>query len=223
MISLVLTRKPNSLFTYGARHGRFGTLIVLDGPKLKSVQIVAATKDPSSVAVPTGFLELIPVGMGIVGAPSGGKPTTPVGFRAPNGAPSGFKMPTAPQHFAAGAVLAPSFRELGRFTTIERMDGYVQLRPQPNEPYGITYETNNSVVIKLAGTGGNCLRVHGGKSAPERGILIHEAPNVAWLIGCIGPRKLGDHRTETDSSHHAVTQLYRMVGNHPAHLFVMDW
>jgi hypothetical protein len=39
---------------------------------------------------------------------------------------------------------------------------------------------------------GQCLRVHGhgylqqGTSTPA-GMLVHEAPHVGWLIGCIAP------------------------------------
>ena len=34
----------------------------------------------------------------------------------------------------------------------------------------------------------------GGATAAQRGILIHEAPRVGWLIGCISPCPKGDRR-----------------------------
>jgi len=36
------------------------------------------------------------------------------------------------------------------------------------------------------------IRVLGGETEAQRGILIHEAPHVGWVIGCIGPRPYGD-------------------------------
>ena len=120
--------------------------------------------------------------------------------------------------------------EAGRYTTIERMDGYVQLKPQEYNghaykqgPYGVTYESGNSAVAKLRGTHGQCFRIHGGTSAPERGILIHEAPHVGWLIGCIGPRRLGDVTTRSSSTaHSAMNELFR-IKPRPSALFVVDW
>lgn len=86
--------------------------------------------------------------------------------------------------------------EVKRFTTIERFRAtstrgfYVQLHPKP-APYGITYEAGNSAVKKLrTAHDGRCFRVHGGKPGAEQGILIHEAPHVGWVIGCISPRPL---------------------------------
>ena len=66
---------------------------------------------------------------------------------------------------------------------------YVQLRPQ-SLPYPITYEPHNRNVKDLWGKKhpGECFRVHGGHTLAEGGILINEAPKVAWLTGCISPR-----------------------------------
>jgi len=92
-----------------------------------------------------------------------------------------------------------------------------------DEPYGITYETANAVVAKLKGTEGKCFRTHGGLTAQERAILIHEAPHVGYLIGCIGPRKLNDRsRGSTDSAHSAMNELFK-VSPRPSELFVLDW
>jgi hypothetical protein len=120
--------------------------------------------------------------------------------------------------------------ELKRFTTIERMGGYIQLKPQEHngkvykkEPYGLRYESGNPVVSKLKGSGGKCFRVLGGLTAQEQAILIHAAPNVAWLIGCIGPRRLGDRsKGDTDSTYSAMAELFAITPR-PSFLFVLDW
>ena len=74
------------------------------------------------------------------------------------------------------------------------------LHPRPNA-YDLTYEPGNPVVQSLRpGYSGNCIRVRGGNpGSPEEGILIHEAPNVTWLKGCISPRPKDDLR-EFDNS-----------------------
>jgi len=71
---------------------------------------------------------------------------------------------------------------------------WVMLHPRPNA-YDLTYEPHNPVVQTLrTGHSGNCIRVGGGDPGPEQGILIHEAPNVTWLKGCISPRPKDDKR-----------------------------
>lgn len=66
--------------------------------------------------------------------------------------------------------------------------GYVRMVGS-DEPYGLKAEMNNKNVKALRQDhDGACLRVLGGKTAPQRGILIHEAPHVGWLTGCISPR-----------------------------------
>ncbi len=187
--TLVLTRKPNALFQFVLKvkgktvtlHGRFGTLIVLKGGKVKSVQISQGngSSDSAAISVPTGVLD--------VTAKSG-----------------------------------ESIHEVQRYTTIERMDGYVQLHPHADKAYGITYEHGNSAVAHLRADG-KCFRVHGGQTAQERGILIHEAPHVGWLIGCIGPRQLNDRKPITHTSGPAMDEMFRVVGHARAELFVLDW
>ena len=189
-ITLVLTRKPDELFSYpsskGTLHGRFGTLLVLEGDKLAGVQISPDGPGSGAISVPTGVLDITPQGATV--------------------------------------------QELGRYTTIERMDGMVQLpplfSPQSNNrhtPYGITYETGNTAVAELKGTNGECFRVHGGITSQQQGILIHAAPHVGWLIGCIGPRRWNDRATETESCWSAMKELFQLVGQQPADLFVVDW
>jgi len=140
--------------------------------------------------------------------------------------------------------------EIKRFSTIERTGGYVQLRPNcgtfktmKHGAYEVTLEPGNSVVQHLYqskdhATGkwtgpvlhdGNCLRIHGALSKPEQGILIHEAPNVGWLIGCISPRNLGNMKTaltakpKTNESYLAMQELFQFIGRERANFFVLDW
>jgi hypothetical protein len=89
------------------------------------------------------------------------------------------------------------------FTTVERYRtddgrvnqwdfGYVRLVSR-ERPYGLRTESGNSVVKTLRpGHDGACIRVLGGETAQQRAILIHEAPHVGWVVGCIGPRPFGD-------------------------------
>ncbi len=129
------------------------------------------------------------------------------------------------------------------------MGGYVQLRPncgsfstKKDGPYEVTVEPGNSAVKDLYRskdhqghpTGpvvhdGNCLRINGAVSRPEQGILIHEAPHVGWLTGCISPRNLSNFQTElvsrprTNESYTAMTELFQSLGRESANFFVLDW
>lgn len=143
------------------------------------------------------------------------------------GGPSAIKIPSGSvldiQTSAPGDV-----REIARFTTIERLNGYVQLPPQShigNKAYGLEYEPSNPVVMQLKGTGGKCFHVRGGMTHAQRGILIHEAPHVGWLTGCIGPRRLGDlfkNDRAADSAKAAMNALFAMNPK-PSQLWVLDW
>jgi hypothetical protein len=92
------------------------------------------------------------------------------------------------------------------YTSMERyrkddgaLDGrWIMLHPRPNA-YELTYEPGNEKVKTLRpGYSGNCIRVRGGNPGAEQGILIHEAPNVTWLEGCISPRPKDDLREFED-------------------------
>jgi hypothetical protein len=118
------------------------------------------------------------------------------------------------------------FTSMERFMTDNGKSFFVQLHPKP-DPYTLTYEHSNSAVAHLRPPG-ECFRVHGGKPGPEQGILIHEAPQIGWLIGCISPRPLGnfEHHLTPDKgnnlSHMAMEELFDFVG-HKAEFFVTDW
>jgi hypothetical protein len=191
--TLLLTRKPDALFQSPLFKTQYGRFGTLIVLQGGEVTSVRASAESASAAGPG----TIPVPAGVL------ETTTSDGS---------------------------GVQEVKRYTTIERMHGYVQLKPQEYNgkvykqgPYGITYEPKNPVVAELKGTGGRCFRVHGGTSAQERGILIHEAPHVGFLIGCIGPRKYKDRNAGfTASAHSAMEELFG-IRPRPSALFVLDW
>lgn len=127
---------------------------------------------------------------------------------------------------------------VAEFDTMERYRAdsgkgyYMQVRPRPAMPYMLTM-FRAGVVAKL-NSSGNCLFVHGhgykqqgtGNAA---GILVHEAPHVGWLIGCIAPRELNNRRQSNDRqpSRNAMETIFEAMGGFAigkqADLFVMDW
>ena len=113
-------------------------------------------------------------------------------------------------------------KEVARYTTIERFDHHMVSMPRKREPYFVTWEPNNRVVRELGATQGHCFRVHGGKTPAQQGILIHAAPHVGWLTGCISPRTLGDKAFPTASTYTAIADMYRHIGNEQTNLFITD-
>ena len=113
-------------------------------------------------------------------------------------------------------------KEVARYTTIERFDHNMVSMPRKREPYFVTWEPNNKAVRELGPTHGNCFRVLGGRTLAQLGILIHAAPHVGWLTGCISPRTLGDKALYTESTYLAIADLYRHIGNEQAALFITD-
>lgn len=199
-VTLFLTRNPLKTLQLGKLSGRFGELVAVKGPKVTSVHLSPGNGSESASAS-GGATGAIPITHGTLQLSTMGD---------------------------------GSFTEVKRFTTIERFKsndgkgGYVQLHPKPG-PYWITYEHGNSAVKKLRpGHDGRCFRVHGGNPGPEQGILIHEAPHVGWLIGCIGPRPLNNFKLEFENasgnpSFQAMNELFRFVGASRADFFVLDW
>ncbi|HEY4252558.1 MAG TPA: hypothetical protein VGM87_15200 [Roseomonas sp.] len=97
-----------------------------------------------------------------------------------------------------GAVRTREYTTLeryrGSFGSLEQSERFVMM-PAREDPYPLEVERGNRVVKTLRkGHSGDCIRVRGGETKAQRGILIHEAPNVGWVIGCIGPRPKGNKR-----------------------------
>lgn len=97
------------------------------------------------------------------------------------------------------------FRSMERHRGDEGDGGFVAI-PQSPVPYEFFAETGNSVVKKLKSEPhGRCLRVTDRSAADHRlstkqqAVLIHPAPAIGWLIGCIGPRPLNDDNQYADS------------------------
>lgn len=98
------------------------------------------------------------------------------------------------------------------FTTIERYRtdgghlnewgfGYVRMLSR-DLPYGLQNETANPVVRRYLARGkGDCIRVLGGATLQQQTILIHDAPHVGFVIGCIGPRPHNDRRAYQNVAH----------------------
>jgi hypothetical protein len=85
-------------------------------------------------------------------------------------------------------------RYRGSFGSLQQSERFVMM-PAREEAYPLRLERGNRVVKTLrASHSGDCIRVLGGETKAQRGILIHEAPNVGWVIGCIGPRPKGNKR-----------------------------
>jgi hypothetical protein len=191
--TLVLTRKPDALFQNPLFKTQFGRFGTLI--VLQGGKVTGVRISPADASIAGSATIPVPTGILDVTTSDGG-----------------------------------GVKEINRYTTIERMHGYVQLRPQEyngkvykDGPYGITFEPKNPVVAELKGTGGKCFRVHGGTTAGERGILIHEAPHVGFLLGCIGPRHYKDRNAGFTASAHAAMEELFGIRPQPTALFVLDW
>jgi hypothetical protein len=220
-IAMFLVRTPMDEFNSrgGALQGRRGTLIIVD----------ADVPDPPSLQANPNPGNDGPAGTITVGND---------------------RLLTLPA--SAGAIGSTT-----RFTTIERTQCYVMLRPNcPRTPqwrvfkegaYTVAFEPGNPVVRNLYRGGrppnysgpvyhdGNCLRIRGAVTERERGILIHEAPHVGWLTGCISPRNHGNNEAELQSelnprnnpvrneSHQAMLDIFALIGGQTGNLWVLDW
>lgn len=125
-------------------------------------------------------------------------------------------------------------QEVRRYTTMERFRGntsgfYVQLRPK-SDPYTVVFEPHNPIVktLRPGRHDGRCFRIHGAKTIKEQAILIHEAPNVSWLTGCISPRPLGDYQQSYPNEPYTppartIDELIAFIGAERANFFVDDY
>lgn len=123
------------------------------------------------------------------------------------------------------------------FDSLERAGGFVHLEANTDAVpfYPLKAEINFRVrdSFEAGGVkdhnGGRCFRVlkHPNKRSDGvvAGILVHEAPHVGWLTGCIAPgKRQGDHFG--DSSRRAMNEIFQMMGgfapNKSARLIVLD-
>lgn len=167
--------------------GRWGSMLLIVGPEITAAETIQ--QPASSVGVPV--IDAFVKAAALVAATTGAAMEALV-------EPSTRLVPYAGRVLKLTDDGAPitSFKE---YTTMERYRGdydtqrYVFLPPRP-AAYPIKIERGNSVVKTLRPPGhkGDCIRILGGATPQQRAILIHEAPNVSWLIGCIGPRPKGE-------------------------------
>lgn len=123
------------------------------------------------------------------------------------------------------------------FDSLERVGGFVHLDANTDAVpfYPLKMEINFRVrdSFEAGGVkdhnGGRCFRVlkHPTKKSDGvmAGILVHEAPHVGWLTGCVAPGKRQGDRFG-DSSRRAMNEIFQMTGgfapNKSARLIVLD-
>lgn len=127
--------------------------------------------------------------------------------------------------------------EIREFDSLERVGGFVHLDANTDAApfYPLKMEINPRVRNSFE-TGkvkdhndGRCFRVLDHPNKNHRnvmaGILVHEAPHVGWLTGCIAP---GTRRGEQfgGSSRQAMNEIFQIMGgfapNKQARLIVLD-
>ncbi len=203
--------------------GRWGTLAMIRGPKVFS----AAFAEPSVADVAPVLTELGREALGTAGVETAAlPPPTPPG--------AGTAASPARQYLSfAGRVLelrtdGTRADLLKEYTTMERYrtdlgsdgrDRWIMLHPQPDTPYRLRAETGNSAVQTLRpGHNGRCLRVLDTWQGPEEGILLHEAPDVTWLTGCISPRPKGNRdvfpNQDGNPSYLALNEIFNEINAH---------
>jgi hypothetical protein len=131
-----------------------------------------------------------------------------------------------------GLEIVAEFDTMERFRTNSGEGYYMQVRPRPAQAYMLTMD-RSSAVAEL-NSSGNCLRVHGHGYKKQgtggtAGILVHEAPHVGWLIGCISPREKNNRvpNHNKQPSRKAMETIFEAMGGfsigRKADLFVLDW
>jgi hypothetical protein len=209
--------------------GRWGSLAVVTGPRITKAAFASFSSPLARlplVGAPLGTAHMLGQVAGLVAGTLAGATTQTVALagRLLELTTDGSGPITAVKEYTSMERYRSDKGQLGGH-------GYVMLHPQAT-PYGLTVEHGNSVVKTLrTGHSGNCLRVHGGKAGPEQGILIHEAPTIDYLIGCISPRPKG-HKTPMQNkpgnpSAVAMQEIFDGIGKstqpRKSSLFVMDW
>lgn len=230
-ITLIMTRKPidERFFTIGGiqKSALFGTMALVLGPKIYSANPYGATgTTPRDVetTLKRDMAFLTTVTQAVACAPTHKMQSILLAGRSVGLLTDGTPL----------AVLQV-------FDTMERYrgdnglfgrDGFIMTDPRPTRPYWLTMESGNSIVAKV-NTDGRCLRIHDhGKrqlNGSPAGLLIHEAPHVNWLTGCISPRLQTNMRQQghdKQPSHDAMEFIFNSVkkygGGREASLIVLD-
>jgi hypothetical protein len=224
-VTLVMSRTPTTEFKYGAKSGRWGTMAVVEGPAVLAGNFMGLTSEQglllagvASTLITAGAVALNPF------AAAAAKPqvaSISLGGR------------TVLMLTAGGKITrVTEFDTMERFRADSGKGFYMQVKPRPQEPYLLTM-MKSSTVAKL-NKSGECLRVHGHGYVQQgtnttAGILVHEAPNVSWLIGCIAPRLKGNRKqgSERSVSTQAMDFIFNAMGGFAngkrASLLVLDW
>jgi len=221
-VTLVLTRTPLDEFHRGRQSGRWGTMLMVEGPKVFGAVVNGVAQSAAMAGVAT-----LNAAAAIV-RPFAQVPSAPA-LAAATIAGKRISLLTD------GTLVAQTteFDTMERFRSDSGNGFYMQTKPQPMKPYRLTMYVS-STVARL-NTTGRCLRVHDhgytrqGSGDPA-GILVHEAPNVGWLIGCISPRVTGHKVTNSEDrspSRQAINQIFEAMGGfsagREASLVVLDW
>ncbi|MFO1350944.1 MAG: hypothetical protein U1F68_09825 [Gammaproteobacteria bacterium] len=203
-VTLIITRKPFLPFQHGKRQGRWGKMLVIEGPTISG----AALADSALGAAKGAAVNI----------------STAEGERELRLDADG----------AVGRIL--------HFDSMERHGGYVQLTPNADSKlqsapfYRLKMEINDLVRTTFEQNGikdhngGQCLRVHEHNTKKANGvtagILVHEAPHVGFLTGCIAPGKKQGSRFG-GSSRKAMQDIFQLMGGFKigkaARLIVLDW
>jgi hypothetical protein len=186
--------------------GRWGTLALIVGPRVTQARIIGGVCGIPAIApmidVP---LTVIQQASAAVGALLEGNRPQMVSF-----AGRMLQLTTDGRPIDAYKEFTTIERYRGDFGGLGR-EGYVEMPPR-EQPYPLRVEIGNSVVRTLRKNhDGSCIRVLGGATAAQRGILIHEAPNVGWLIGCISPRPKGDRKVYDNRDGNASQQSMKEI------------
>jgi hypothetical protein len=233
-VTLILTRTPLEEFHHGRKSGRWGRMKVVRGPVVRSARFTGAAPRRRAPALPPLADALEPVARTL--ATSVLRTVDMVGLRPPRFQVMSFADRQLELETTGGKV-----EEVADFDTMERFRAdpgqsgfYMQVKPS-EEAYPLVM-TISSTVADL-NDNGRCLRVdnHGYKKQGTRetaGILIHEAPHIGYLIGCISPRERNNRQqyekgAKSNPSREAMDDIFEAMGgftrNTTASLFVLDW
>lgn len=223
-ITLIMTRSPLQEFTVGKRSGRWGKMIVVRGGKVLSGKIIGSISQPPkfSASVSGTAIKNLAKTENLFSAVSQGFKNSYVQLG---------NMGISLETVGGGVEVVTEFDTLERYRTDEDKEKlYVRLKPRPNSPYEIRMDQSKNV-SELNKTG-NCFRVLGHDSLNSRGvragILIHEAPKVSFLLGCIAPREINNRTLgyNREPSRRAMEFIFNLMGGFTlgkkAHLLVMD-